>query len=142
MNYYIQQFLRYDKMFLTCLNSLFSVRCWLQSVKFVPYMLPMGPMAYHLGICPITEFSIEGTGILCREGLPPGKVLTHPWNLMDKKDQLRLLYEDLYTMHPIDNIDTINSTGRDPLFYVNELLLRHVDSELTHRCCVGAKYPR
>ena len=61
----------------TKLKPSFRVRAWLQSEHFVAYMMPMGPMAYHLGICPITEFSIEGSGILCREGLPPGKVFEH-----------------------------------------------------------------
>ena len=104
-------------------------------------MLPMGPLSYQLAIIPISEHSIEGEGIFVREGIPPGKTLTHPWNRINRYDQMRLIYEDLYAMDPLKNLGTILTTSRDPLHMLHELLLRHNDTELDHRCCLQVKYP-
>ena len=104
-------------------------------------MMPMGPIAYHLAICPTTEFSIEGSGLIVREGIPPGKVLKHPWNMITRFDQMKLIYDAMYPLHPLKNVDTILSSYRDPLYALNEHLLRHHDEKLDHRDCLQVRYP-
>ena len=104
-------------------------------------MLPLGPISYHLAILPTTEFSIEATGLVLREGIPPGKTISHPWNLLSKFDQMKLLYEPIYALNPLKNTDTILKAFRDPLGALNEFMLRHHDEKLDHRDCLEVKYP-
>ena len=119
----------------------FSMKLWLQSDMFHPCMLPLGPISYHLAMFPTLEYSIEGDGILVREGIQPGKVLNHPWNRVNRYDSMAILYEDLYSLDPLKNTETILSVSRDPLSMLHELLLRHDDKELDHKSCLRVKYP-
>ena len=65
----------------------FRVKSWLHSDDFDVALLPMGQLAYHLAIRPSSEYTIQGDGLLCREGLPFGFVLKHPFVVMDKSSQ-------------------------------------------------------
>lgn len=104
-------------------------------------MMPLGPIAYHLAILPTIEFSIESSGLICREGIAPGTELKHPWNPTTKFDQMKLLYEPVYALNPLKNVKTILTTFRDPLHALNEYMLRHHDEKLDHRDCLEVKYP-
>ena len=119
----------------------FSVTSWLQSEEFDPCILPMGPLAYHLAIRPSTEYSLEGEGLLCRESLPIGLQITHPFNAMHRHQQWSLVYEHLYQMDPNAEFKIIMSVARDPLLLLRELLLRHDDTQLDHKSCLAVKYP-
>ena len=104
-------------------------------------MMPLGPISYHLAILPTTEFSIEATGLTCREGIPPGTVISHPWNSTSKFDQMKLLYEPFYVLNPLKDTKAILTAFRDPLAALNEYMLRHHDEKLDHRDCLEVKYP-
>ena len=101
----------------------------------------MGDLAYHLGIRPATEYSLEGEGLLCRESLPIGLQVSHPFNALDKHSQWGLMYEHLYQLDPNAEFQIIMSVSRDPLLVLRELLLRHDDAQLDHKSCLAVKYP-
>ena len=104
-------------------------------------MLPMGELAYHLGIRPVSALSIEGDGLSVREGLPLDLKIEHPFNVMPKPQQWALVYELFYMLDPNVKYDVIMRGGRDPLMLLGEFLLRFVDEMLDHRVCLACKYP-
>ena len=104
-------------------------------------MLPMGDIAYHLAIRPVTEYSIEPEGLVARESLPLNLRVSHPFNVLDKYHQWGLMYELVYALDPNVHHELILSVCRDPLLALREILLRHDDSLLDHRACINVKYP-
>ena len=104
-------------------------------------MLPMGEMSYRLAIKANAEYSIEGDGLLVREGVVPGFVTTSPITKMTKHENWSLVYETLYQLSPTTDFKTIMPLVKDPLLFLNEVLLRDDDNELDHRCCLMVKYP-
>ena len=114
---------------------------WLQSEEFDVCLLPMGRIAYHLAIRPVTEYSIEGDGLIARESLPLNLQVRHPFNVMDKYSQWALMYELVYSLDPNVHFKLILSIFRDPLLALREILLRHDDPLLDHRSCIAIKYP-
>ena len=120
----------------------FRVTNWLQGEMFDVCMLPMGDLAYHLGIRPVVALSIEGDGILCREGLPLDfEEITHACNVLPKHENWALVYELFYVLDPNIRFKSIMAGGRDPLMLLGELLQRFVDEMLDHRVCLACKYP-
>ena len=122
-------------------SNLLRVKTWLQSEEFDPVLLPMGKLAYHLAIRPRSEYKIQADGLLCREDIPFGLVLKHPFVVMDKSSQWQLLFDLLYQVDPTVNYLQILSMTRDPLAFLGELLRRHDDEHLDHRICLACKYP-
>ena len=120
---------------------IFSVTNWLQDVRFDACLLPMGDVGYHLSIRPVTEFSIEGDGLSCREGLPLGLEIKHPFNVLTKRHQWSLVYELAYMRDPNEEPALFTHISRDPLMFLGEHLLRHHDELLDHRTCLNVKYP-
>ena len=119
----------------------FRVTSWLQSESFDACLLPMGQLAYHLAIRPVTEYCISGEGLIARESLPLNLQVQHPFNVMDKFSQWGLMYEMLYSLDPNVHFKLILSVFRDPLLALREFLLRHEDPLLDHRACMAIKYP-
>ena len=101
----------------------------------------MGDLGYHLAIRPTTEFSIEGDGLSCREGIPLDLELNHPFNVLPKMHQWSLVYELAYMMDPNMKPELFSRLSRDPLMFLGEHLLRHDDELLDHRTCLNVKYP-
>ena len=101
----------------------------------------MGEIAYALSIRPKTEYTIQGEGLSCRESIPFGLVVKHPFVVMDKATQWSLLFEILYQVNPNTDFLQIMSVTRDPLAFLGELLLRHDDELLDHKVCLPCKYP-
>ena len=114
---------------------------WLHDECFDQSMLPMGELAYHLAIKPVSDISIEGDGLCVREGLPLNLKIEHPFNVLPKADQWALVYELVYMVDPVEKPEVILSIGRDPLMLLGECLLRHEDDLLDHRVCLAVKYP-
>ena len=104
-------------------------------------MLPLGDLSYRLAIRPIYEYSIEGDGLLVREAIPPGFRPENPIFKQTKHESWSLVYETLYQLDPVTQFRTIMGVVKDPLAFLNELLLRHEDEELDHKCCLTLKYP-
>ena len=103
--------------------------------------MPLGDLSYGLIIKPVHEYSIEGDGLLVREGIPPGFRTTNAIIKQTKHQNWSLVYEALYQLNPINEFLTIMCVTKDPLAFLNELLLRHDDDELDHKCCLALKYP-
>jgi len=104
-------------------------------------MLPMGDLAYHLAIRPVSDLSVEGDGLSVREGFPLNLKIDHPFNTLPKHQQWSLVYELCYQLDPNVKYDIIMRSGRDPLMLLGECLLRFVDEMLDHRVCLACKYP-
>ena len=122
-------------------NNYFSITDWIHDETFDPCMLPMGELAYHLAIKPVSAISIEGDGLGLREGLPLNLKMDHPYNVLPKHQQWALVYEHVYMLDPNVSFMTILAAGRDPLMLLGDCLLRHVDDLLDHRVCLAVKYP-
>ena len=114
---------------------------WLHDEMFDACMLPMGELAYHLAIRPVSALSIEGDGLSCREGLPLDLKINHPSSLLPKANQWALVYELFYNLDPNEKYLIIMGGSRDPLMMLGDCLLRHVDALLDHRVCLACKYP-
>ena len=120
----------------------FRVNDWLQDEMFDQCMLPMGDLAYHLAIKPVVALTIEGDGILCREGIPLDlEEIAHPCNILPKHEQWALVYELFYILDPNVRFMTIMAGSRDPLMMLGDCLQRFVDEMLDHRVCLQCKYP-
>ena len=104
-------------------------------------MLPMGDLAYHLAIKPVTDLNVEGNGLSVREGLPLELDIKHPSSPMPKHKQWALVYELFYMLDPNVKFMMIMGGSFDPLMMLGECLLRHVDELLDHRVCLQCKYP-
>ena len=104
-------------------------------------MLPLGELSYSLAMKPIYEYSIEGDGLLVREAIPPGFKAENRIMRQTKHENWSLVYETLYQLNPVTQFLTIMGVVKDPLAFLNELLLRHEDDELDHKCCLSLKYP-
>ena len=132
----------YNSHFFLSSSFIFRITDWLQDEMFDQVMLPMGDLAYHLAIKPVVALSVEGDGILCREGLPLDlEEITHPCNILPKHEQWSLVYELFYILDPNVRFKTILAGSRDPLMMLGECLQRFVDELLDHRVCLQCKYP-
>ena len=104
-------------------------------------MLPLGELSYQLVIKPTCEYSIEGDGLLVREGIPSGFRTENRIMTQNKYENWSLVYECLYQLNPVKDYATIMPLVKDPLAFLNETLLRHDDDELDHKVCLALKYP-
>ena len=109
---------------------IFSVMNWLHDERFDSFMLPLGELSYALLTKPLSEYSIEGNGLLVREAILSGSRAENRIMVQTKHENWALVYETMYQLNPLTQHRTIMDYVKDPLAFLNEILLRHDELSL------------